>query len=173
MYNFLILIAVLIIISFLTRVIDNIHYNNNFKDGKKLETIYKKKRIMTKAERDFYDKIKYLEPEYKVIPQVNLASIVSKENNNRYYTDLFRNIDFAIFDNNLEKVLLLIELNDGTHNLKKRKRRDYKIKKICNATGIPLLFFYTRYPNEKDYVINRIKNVINKTEENDLIKQNN
>ena len=121
---------------------------------------------MTKAERDFYDKIKYLEPEYKVIPQVNLASIVSKENNNRYYTDLFRNIDFAIFDNNLEKVLLLIELNDGTHNLKKRKRRDVKIKKIYNAAGIPLLFFYTKYPNEKDYVIN-------KTEENDLIKQNN
>lgn len=173
MYNFLILIAVLIIINFLTRVIDNILYNNNFKNEKKLETIYKKKRIMTKAERDFYDKIKYLEPEYKVIPQVNLASIVSKENNNRYYTDLFRNIDFAIFDNNLEKVLLLIELNDSTHNLKKRKKRDYKIKKICNAAGIPLLFFYTRYPNEKDYVINRIKNVINKTEGNDLIKQNN
>lgn len=62
---------------------------------------------MTKAERDFYDKIKYLEPEYKVIPQVNSASIVSKENNNRYYTDLFRNIDFAIFDNNLEKSFII------------------------------------------------------------------
>ncbi len=173
MYNFLILIAVLIIISFLTRLIDNILYNNNFKDEKKLETIYKKKSIMTKTERDFYDKIKYLEPEYKVIPQVNLASIISKENNNRYYTDLFRNIDFAIFDTSLEEVLLLIELNDETHQLKKRKRRDFKIKKICNAAGIPLLFFYTKYPNEKDYVINRIRNVINKTKEDNLNKQNN
>ena len=62
---------------------------------------------MTKTERDFYDKIKYLEPEYEVIPQVNLASIVSKENNNRYYTDLFRNIDFTIFDNNLEKSFII------------------------------------------------------------------
>lgn len=34
MYNFLILIAVLIIINFLTRVIDNILYNNNFKNEK-------------------------------------------------------------------------------------------------------------------------------------------
>ncbi len=161
MYNFLILIVVLIIISILTRLIDNLLYNNIFNNDKKLETIYKKKSIMTKAEMSFYNKIKCLEPEYKVIPQVNLA------------TDLFRNIDFAIFDNNLDAVLLLIELNDGTHNLKKRKRRDYKIKKICKAAGIPLLFFYTKYPNEKDYVINRIKDVINKTKRNNLIEQNN
>ena len=49
----------------------------------------------------------------------------------------------------------------------------YKIKKICKAAGIPLLFFYTKYPNEKDYVINRIKDVINKTKRNNLIEQNN
>ena len=57
--------------------------------------------------------------------------------------------------------------------LKKRKNRDAKIKKICNAAGIPLLFFYTKYPNEKDYVINRIRNVINKTKEDNLNRQNN
>ena len=169
MYNLLILIIVVIIISFLTKLIDEII----FKDERKLETIYKKKRIMTNCERSFYNKIKCLELEYIVIPQVNLASIISKENNNRYYNDLFRNIDFAIFDADLQNVLLLIELNDETHNLKKRKRRDIKIKKICNAAGIPLLFFYTKYPNEKDYVINRIKNVINKTKEENLNKQSN
>ena len=128
---------------------------------------------MTNNERLFYNKIKCLEPEYKIIPQVSLASIISKENNNKYYTDLFRNIDFAIFDTNLQEVLLLIELNDGTHKLKKRKNRDAKIKKICNAAGIPLLFFYTKYPNEKDYVINRIRNVINKTKDDNLNRQNN
>ena len=128
---------------------------------------------MTNNERLFYNKIKCLEPEYKIIPQVSLASIISKENNNKYYTDLFRNIDFAIFDTNLQEVLLLIELNDGTHKLKKRKSRDAKIKKICNAAGIPLLFFYIKYPNEKDYVINRIRNVINKTKEDNLNRQNN
>ena len=128
---------------------------------------------MTNNERLFYNKIKCLEPEYKIIPQVSLASIISKENNNKYYTDLFRNIDFAIFDANFQEVLLLIELNDETHNLKKRKRRDIKIKKICNAAGIQVLFFYTKYPNEKDYVINRIRNIINKTKEDNFNKQNN
>lgn len=164
MYNLLILIAVIIIINYLTRLINNILYNNLFQDKKKLQTIYKKKYLMTNAEHEFYNKIKSLESEYKIIPQINLAAIISKENNNRYYNDLFRNIDFAIFDSNLEKVLLLIELNDETHQLEKRKRRDIKVKKICNAAGIPLLFFYTKYPNEKDYVINRIKKTINKIE---------
>ena len=51
MYNFLILIVVLIIISILTRLIDNLLYNNIFNNDKKLETIYKKKSIMTKADK--------------------------------------------------------------------------------------------------------------------------
>ena len=40
-----------------------------------------------------------------------------------------------------------------------------KVNKICNASGIPLIYFYTKYPNEKEYVINRIKDAINKTKE--------
>ena len=70
-------------------------------------------------------------------------------------------------------IIFLTRLNDGTHKLKKRKSRDAKIKKICNAAGIPLLFFYTKYPNEKDYVINRIRNIINKTKDDNLNRQNN
>lgn len=117
---------------------------------------------MTNVEYDFYNKLKELEPKYKVIPQINLAAIINKENNNYYYTDLFRNIDFAIFDSDMKNVLLLIELNDASHNQKKRKSRDYKIKNICKAVDIPLIFFYTKYPNEKNYVINKIIETINK-----------
>ena len=166
MYTFLVLVAVLIIFRALTNLIDNLLYNNNFNDDKKLKTIYKKKSFMTNAEYEFYLKLKSLEPEYKVIPQLNLASIINKENNNKYYTDLFRNIDFAIFDNKERNVLLLIELNDGTHKLKKRKARDFKVKKIWKAAGIPLIYFYTNYPNEKEYVINRIKEIINSENNN-------
>ena len=110
------------IISFLAKLIDRLMCYNYFNDENKLKTIYKKKKIMTKVEYDFYNKIKVLEPKYKVIPQINLAAIINKENNNRYYTDLFRNIDFAIFDVNLQEVLLLIELNDETHQQKKKEK---------------------------------------------------
>lgn len=123
--------------------------------------IYKRKEFMTPSELIFYQTLKALEPEYKVIPQVNLASIIKKVNKG-YINELFKNIDFAIFDNEFKKVLLLIELNDSTHNQINRKDRDLKVKKICNDANIKLITFYTKYPNEREYVINRIKGEIEK-----------
>jgi len=125
------------------------------------QTIYKLKPIMSTYERKFYNILKELEKEYIIIPQLNLATIIEKKNNNRYYSDLFRNIDFAIFDKNMNKILLLIEINDKTHNNIKRKERDLKVKKICNDVNLKIITFYSKYPNEKEYVLNRIKKEIN------------
>lgn len=102
------------------------------KDLLKEKNIYKKKNIMTDYEYKFYLILKELEKyNYKVIPQVNLATIV-------------------------EDVLLLIEVNDATHNTKKRKSRDIKVKSICANAGLNLITFYTKYANEKSYVLNRV-----------------
>lgn len=132
--------------------IENIQENKN-------EIIYTKKNFMTNTEKEFYYKIIELEnEEYKIIPQLNLATIINKSSKFKYKTELFRNIDFAIFDKNFKNILLLIELNDSTHNKISRKDRDLKVKKICDNANIKLITFYTKYPNKKEYVINRIKN---------------
>ena len=117
---------------------------------KKEETIYVLKPLMTAYEYKFYQILKTLEDEYIIVPQLNLASIVKKMNNNKYYNELFRNIDFAIFTKDYKKLLLLIEINDETHNQRKRKDRDLKVKKICNDIGASIMTFYTKYPNEKN-----------------------
>lgn len=122
------------------------------------ETIYQKRNFMTNYEYKFYQNIKELEDEYQIVPQLNLAAVTKKINNNRYYSELFRNIDFAIFSKDYQELLLLIEINDQTHNNYNRRNRDMKVKKICNDIGVKLITFYTKYPNEKTYVINRIKN---------------
>ncbi len=124
---------------------------------------YKKRNLMTQTELFFYNKIKELENEYKIIPQLNIGTIVEKQNKG-YRNELFKNIDFAIFSNDFKEILLLIELNDYTHEQKKRKQRDKKIKEICNNANIKLITFYTKYPNEKEYVLNRIKEEIKKEE---------
>lgn len=129
------------------------------------KTIYQQKPLMTDTEYEFYLKLKSLENEYTIIPQISLSSIVKKINNTNYYTDLFRIIDFAIFSKDVNELLLLIELNDSTHNTKSRKDRDLKVQKICNDCNIKLMKFYTSYPNEKEYVIGRILKEIRK--END------
>ena len=131
---------------------------NSINYTKNEETIYTRKKLMTDYEYKFYNILKELEDNYTIVPQLNLAAVVKKINNNRYYSELFRNIDFAIFTKDYQELLLLIELNDQTHNNYNRKDRDLKVKKICNDIGVKLMTFYTKYPNEKAYVINRIKN---------------
>lgn len=122
---------------------------------------YIKKPLMTNYEQKFYDKLNYLSNEYLIVPQVNLASIIEKKSNIRFHTELFRNIDFGIFDKNTKEILLLIELNDKTHTYNIRKKRDKSVRNICAEAGIKLITFYTSYANETEYVINRIKKEIN------------
>lgn len=122
---------------------------------------YKKRNLMTQTELFFYNKIQELESEYKIVPQLNLGTIVEKQNKG-YRNELFKNIDFAIFNKNFSEILLLIELNDNTHEQKKRKQRDKRVKEICNNANIKLITFYTKYPNEKEYVLNRIREEIKK-----------
>jgi len=124
--------------------------------------IYTRRDFMTKYERYFYDIFMELEQEMnvKIVPQVNLATIVKKQVNNRHINELFRNIDFAIFDDDYNKVLLLIEINDSTHNSRVRIARDIKVEKILKDADIRLIKFYSNYPNKKDYVKTRVKREI-------------
>ena len=132
------------------------------------KNFYYLKNIMTASEYNFYLKLKEREKDYIIHPQLNLASIVMKKSTERYASELFRNIDFSIFDKNYN-LKILIELNDSSHNKIYRKERDLKVKNICNEINVPLITFYTNYPNEKDYVINRVLQEINNKNANKSI----
>ena len=121
---------------------------------------YLSKPIMTNAEYRFYLKLKKLPAKYIIHPQISLLSITKKTGIYKYASELNRIIDFAIFDQDYRKLLLLIELNDRSHQKIERKKRDLKVKKICNDIGVQLMTFYLEYPNEETYVINRILKVL-------------
>lgn len=155
----------IILITLLIFVIINYHklYNyysklskKRFKKKIKNKSNYIQKEIMTNCELSFYYKIMDLEEKYNIIPQLNLGTIIKKISNVSFRNELFRNIDFAIFSKDYSKLLLLIELNDKTHNQEERKKRDESVKKICDSAKIKIITFYTKYSNEKEYVINRI-----------------
>ena len=155
----------------LKRIIDFILWLFGIKDDEDVEKAttdikYEKKPIMSDYEIMFYNRMKDLETEYNIVPQLVLSSVVDKKSKQKYRSELYRIIDFAIFSKDYSKLLLLIELNDNTHNQRKRKDRDLKVKKICNSAKIKLITFYTKYPNEKDYIINRIKKEIRPCVEN-------
>ncbi len=144
----------------------NIDYN---KKGNTNTITYIPKKFLSNNEYNFLTKFIDLENELHVniVPQVNLASVIDKVSDSRFHNELFRNIDFGIFNADYSKLLLLIELNDESHNNYHRKKRDIKVRDICNKAGIKLITFYTRYSNEKEYVKSRIIKELNITFNND------
>lgn len=129
-------------------------------EPKKKEIIYTKKSLLTYKEKTFYNLLSKLQNDYIVLPQINLATVIEKKSDTKYQNELYRNIDFGIFDKKDFTIKALIELNDESHNTKDRIARDYKVKEICEKANIPLLKFWTNKPNEENYVLNRILTTI-------------
>lgn len=173
--TFLLLFFILLYIIIQNLKKKDLNYINIKNEQETLENVsnevYCTKAFLTKNEFDFYLKLKKIEElGYIIVPQVNLASIIDKHSS-KYRTELFRNIDFGIFDTHFN-LKLLIELNDSSHNQINRKDRDLKVKKILNDCKIRLLYFYTKYPNEEDYVIHRVYEAINGTKSNNEATSN-
>lgn len=169
MWLFIIIFILLIVYLYI-----EIQYNSSNKDKKIYH--YNQKAFMSQNERYFYNTLKELENELNIIihPQTNLASIIDKSGG-KYRNELFRNIDFAVFTKNYEKLLFLIEINDKTHQKYKRKKRDNNVKNICNDANIKLITFETRYNNTKEYITNRLKSTyleIKNKEDNYVDKEN-
>ena len=102
-----------------------------------------KDRLMTNVELQYYRIISsYLGDRYLVLPQVNLASVIDKEDQG-FRTELFRNVDFGVFDYNY-RPLLLIEINDNTHFRRDRQERDKKVSAICRRAKMPLVTFWVK-----------------------------
>lgn len=121
---------------------------------------YIEKNYLSNKEKELYYKLcAAVENKYFVFPQVNLSSVIKKENS-KYRSELFRNIDFGIFDKNTFKPRILIELNDITHHTKERFERDQKVREITSKAGIPFFALTTKYDNEISYLKKRLKEYI-------------
>lgn len=129
------------------------------------ESIYKPKKLLSKSEINFGNAIyKALPNGYKLYPQICLRSIIEKTDNSRYGNELFRIIDFAIFDKNYLPVLL-IEINDDSHHDYNRYRRDNKVKDICEQANIPLIRLWTEQGINPDYINKKIRELLKTNQE--------
>ncbi len=118
-----------------------------------------KQSQISDCEKYFYNVLtKNFSSQYDIRPQVPLSSIIEKEKsfNREYQNELNRVIDFGIFDKETQQPILLIEINDKTHNTKNRYERDRKVASICENAGIKLITFWTKYDNKEFYIVNRI-----------------
>ena len=121
------------------------------------ENQYEQKRLITKNEEQYEAIIrKYIPQNYTLQPQICLASVIQKNYKNQHATELFRIVDFGIFDEE-RKTVCLIEINDSSHEQHDRIIRDLKVKELCKSANIPLLTFWTRNGINELYIKQRLE----------------
>ena len=115
-----------------------------------------KNSLLTRVEYEYYVIFdSYFGDDYRILPQINLASVIEKEGSG-YRSELFRNVDFGVFDFNYRPILL-IEINDSTHLRKDRISRDKKVNAICKKAHIPLVTFWTSDGIDKEAIYQKLK----------------
>lgn len=133
------------------------------KQTPKQDRSYKSKSGMSGAEQGFYKKlVTIFSEQYNVQFQVPLSSVIKKESSERFQNELYRTIDFALFDKDTFEPVILIELNDKSHLEGRRQYRDIKVKEICEQAGLKIVTFWTQYENKPEYIKKRVIEFINK-----------
>ncbi|MBQ8749864.1 MAG: DUF2726 domain-containing protein [Clostridia bacterium] len=146
-------------------------FADNEPEGIKNGEYEKKDSLLTQTELVFFNKLQKLyNKKYHLQAQISLRSVVNKTYYSKYINELFKDIDFGIFDKKTLKPLVLIELNDYTHNYNNRQERDAKVKDILYQCGIPFLTFYTDKPNKLTYLKEKINRELKKYKKGILTK---
>lgn len=127
------------------------------KTKKQQPTYAIKENYLSYTEQQFFNVIKKIvNDKYLVFPQIPLSQIIIKNSESRYQNELYRIIDFCIFDKNYHP-LLCIEINDETHRQKDRYIRDKKVENLLNIVGLPLITLWTDFGIKPEYIERRIK----------------
>lgn len=121
-----------------------------------------KNALITQAETAFYTAIQNaIPPGYLVFPQINLAAFIRRTDDVHYHNELFRNVDFLITNGHYHP-MIVIEINDQTHLTPDRKKRDEKVKQICEEAGIPVIPLWVSYGVNDSYIRNKITDTLHK-----------
>lgn len=104
--------------------------------------------IMTDSEVLFFKKLQQALPEYVIFSQVQLSRIiepseeVGKDRQFWFNRICRQSIDYVLVDHDLQTVLLVVELDDWTHESPTRQKQDAKKDKALASAGIPIVRFH-------------------------------
>ena len=125
--------------------------------------LYKPKgSVMTPSENEFFDVLlKIVNSQYYVFPQIHLSSILDHKINGQSWKGAWgsiqqKSVDFTICDTRSRLPILVIELDDMTHDRDDRKLRDMKVDQVFEQAGLPILHFRTGAITDYEQVKSRI-----------------
>lgn len=126
-----------------------------------------KQNYLTQAELSFFSVLKSaIQDKYEIVPQVSLKSIVNVKANVRDFYTYFNKIDrkvldFVLFTKSTYKPVLIIELDDSSHNNPDRRDRDHFIDKVAEKVNLSILHIPTKYSYQKETLVHEINSKIN------------
>ncbi len=104
------------------------------------------RKLLSKAEENFYwHLIKVLSSKYQISYKVRVADVINHRCSNRKawlreFNKLSqKHFDFVVSDGRTLEVAFAVELDDSSHDRKKRKERDQYLNKICQEAGLKLI----------------------------------
>ncbi len=131
----------------------------------------KKKYFLTPTEKIFFEVLlQILNNQYFVFPQVHIASILEVRKGQANYMAYFNKIirksfDFVIFDKQNLNALLVIELDDSSHNQPKRVERDEFVNETLKVSDLNILHIKP----QQNYNLEELKQSILSKLENHVI----
>lgn len=117
--------------------------------------------LFSPAERSFFGVLEQAVPEeYRVFGKVRVADVVSvrKLGDKRRWTRAFNQIsakhfDYVICRKDTLAVACVVELDDKSHQQRKRKSRDLFLASVCKAASLPMY----RIPAQESYSTREIR----------------
>lgn len=111
---------------------------------------YRRLPIMTNSEVVFFRLLQQAAPEYLIFSQVQLCRIIDAhddENSGMWLNRINRmSVDYVLVDAaDAQTTLVVIELDDWSHESKARQRADAKKDKALSCAGIPIMRFHGEY----------------------------
>lgn len=126
-----------------------------------------KKTLFTEAERSFLGVLdQCIDPkQHRVFGKVRVADIVEPNptKNRSEWSRAFgkikaKHFDYVICTADTLKPVCAIELDDKSHNQKKRQQRDQLLESVCLDANLPLI----RVPAKRSYKLEEVKAVLSK-----------
>jgi len=123
--------------------------------------------LMTRTEHDFFKELRtILGQGYYIFPQIHLGTIIKPSVKWTYRWRLWRvaffysdrySVDFVICDTQGIKPLLVIELDDISHQREKRRSRDRVVEKMLRESNLPIVRFTSSEAGNIELVDSRIR----------------
>lgn len=137
-------------------------------EGQDSSLPYRKKYyLFSEAEKKFYDVLKVvLKENYLIFAKVRVADLIYYPSRRGKWQSNFnrikaKHVDFVICDKFKISPILVIELDDSSHNRYDRQKRDNFIDQAFNVAQLPILHIKNSYQYNPQELLKQIQSSLN------------